>query len=100
MTLSMQADQYFAIYAIWEDEKDDERCQAWPRSIMKDIELESMGAYLGDSDFQVRRTRLWGEEEERRLTEIRRKWDPNGRICGYLDAEDQTGVQGLENRYE
>jgi len=100
MALSMQSDHYFALYAIWEDEKDDERCQAWSRNIMKDVERESTGAYLGDSDFQVRRSRFWGEEEGRRLMEIRRNWDPDGRICGYLDVGDQSGVQGLENRHE
>jgi hypothetical protein len=100
MALSMQSDHYFALYAIWEDEKDDQRFQAWSRSIMKDVERDSTGAYLGDSDFQVRRTRFWGEEEGRKLMEIRRKWDPNGQICGYLDAGDQSGVQGLENIHE
>lgn len=100
MALSMQTDHYFALYTIWEDEKDDERCQAWVRSIMKGVERHSQGAYLGDSDFQIRRTRFWGDEQGKKLMEIRRKWDPEGRICGYLDVGDKSSIDGLANVHE
>ena len=92
MSLSMQTDHYFALYTIWEDEKDDKRCQSGVRNIMEGVERHSQGAHLGDSDFQVRRTRFWGDEEGKRLTEVRRKWDPQGRICRYLDGGDKSGV--------
>jgi hypothetical protein len=100
MALSMQTDHYLALYTVWEEEKDDQRCQAWVRGIMGDVEKHSQGAYLGDSDFQVRRTKFWGDEEGKKLMEIRRKWDPEGRICGYLDKGDKSGVQGLANVHE
>ncbi|GAM35790.1 hypothetical protein TCE0_017r04386 [Talaromyces pinophilus] len=97
MALSMQSDHYFALYTVWEDEVDDERCQKWVHDIMKKVESHSVGAYLGDSDFQVRQTRYWADENAKRLMNIRRKWDPQGRICGYLDAGDVSGVDGLSN---
>ncbi|KAJ9635915.1 hypothetical protein H2199_008269 [Coniosporium tulheliwenetii] len=97
MALSMQTDHYFALYTIWEDEQDDERCQNWVRDIMKDVETRSEGAYLGDSDFQTRRTRFWGEEEGKKLMRLRREWDPLARICGYLDVGDKSGLNGLKN---
>ncbi|OCL07153.1 FAD-binding domain-containing protein [Glonium stellatum] len=100
MALSMQSDHYFALYTVWEHKEDDEQCQSWVKGIMRDVEVHSEGAYLGDSDFQVRRTRFWGEKEGVKLREIRRKWDPLGRICGYLDAGDISGVDGLENVHE
>ncbi|KAF4625090.1 hypothetical protein G7Y89_g13076 [Cudoniella acicularis] len=100
MALSMQSDHYFAIYCVWEDEKDDERCNAWVSTVMAKVERHSVGAYLGDSDFQVRRTRFWGEKQGKRLMELRRKWDPEGRICGYLDEGDRSGTAGLENIHE
>jgi FAD/FMN-containing dehydrogenase len=98
MALSMQSDHYFAIYSIWPDEADDLRCQSWVRSVMKTIAPECVGAYLGDSDFQVRQTKFWTDEKAARLMQLRQKWDPEGRICGYLDHDDQAGVAGLENK--
>lgn len=98
--LSMQSDHYFALYTIWEDETDDSRCQSWVRDIMKKVERHSDGAYLGDSDFQVRRTKFWSDEAAEKLMAIRQKLDPKGTICGYLDVDDASGVNGLENRHE
>lgn len=100
MALSMQSDHYFALYTVWEHEADDQRCQQWVSDIMKGVERHSVGAYLGDSDFQVRRTRFWADESARRLMAIRRKWDPNGRICGYLDRGDESRTRGLANVHE
>jgi hypothetical protein len=100
MALSMQSDHYMALYTVWEDEKDDERCKKWVKDVMSEVEKHSVGAYLGDSDFQVRRTRFWGDEQGRKLKAIRQKWDPKGTICGYLDDGDKSGVNGLGNVHE
>ena len=100
MALSMQSDHYFALYTVWEAENDDERCTSWVRGVMADVERHADGAYLGDSDFQHRRTRFWSDEAGRKLMEVRKKWDPKGRICGYLDEGDQSGVDGLKNEFE
>lgn len=100
MALSMQSDHYFASYVVWEDEKDDQNCQKWSRDIFKEVEQHSEGAYLGDSDFQVRRTRFWGPEQGKKLMAIRKKWDSGGRICGYLDADDKSQAEGLPNEHE
>ncbi|KAH8903135.1 FAD binding domain protein [Coniochaeta sp. PMI_546] len=100
MALSMQSDHYFALYTVWEDEADDERCTAWVRDVMREVERHADGSYLGDSDFQYRRTRFWSEEAGKKLMEVRRRWDPKGRICGYLDKGDLSGVDGLKNEFE
>lgn len=100
MALSMQSDHYFALYTIWEDSNDDERCNSWVKSVMSGIEKNSVGAYLGDSDFQVRRTMFWEDSQAKKLMGLRRKWDPNGTFCGYLDEGDKSGVNGLENKHE
>lgn len=97
MALSVQSDHYLALYTVWDDAKDDERCQAWVRSVISRVERQSVGSYLGDSDFQVRQTHFWKEENGQRLMGVRRKWDPTGRICGYLDEGDRSGVDGLAN---
>ncbi|KAI9924762.1 hypothetical protein MW887_006618 [Aspergillus wentii] len=100
MALSMQSDHYFALYTVWEDEKDDVRCQTWVRETMKKVERHSVGSYLGDADFQVRKSRYWADDNARRLMAIRRKWDPEGRICGYLTLGDDSGTRGLDNAHE
>jgi len=100
MALSMQSDHYVSLYGVWEEEKDDTKCVGWVRGAMEKLERKSVGSYLGDADFQARRTKFWSEEAGRRLREVRRKWDPEGRICGYLDEEDKSGVEGLRNEFE
>lgn len=100
MALSMQTDHYFATYAVYEDAADDERVGAWVRAVMAGVERHSEGAYLGDADFQVRRSRFWGEEQGARLMRLRRKWDPEGRVCGFLDEGDRSGREGLANVHE
>ncbi|KAL1595317.1 hypothetical protein SLS60_010008 [Paraconiothyrium brasiliense] len=97
MALSMHSDHYLALYTIWEDEKDDQLCESWVRNVMNKIAPHSVGQYLGDSDFQVRNTKYWGEEQGKRLMQVRKKWNPEGRICGYLDNGDQSGAEGLPN---
>ncbi|KAJ6030140.1 uncharacterized protein N7446_000798 [Penicillium canescens] len=100
MALSMQSDHYFALYTVWEEEKDDPRCLEWVRNVMTRVEKHSVGAYLGDSDFQTRKSKYWANENAMRLMEIRRKWDPQGRICGYLDQGDASGTKGLDNTHQ
>ncbi|CAG7919700.1 unnamed protein product [Penicillium olsonii] len=82
MALSLQGDHYFAVYTIWEDEKDDQRCQEWLRRTMKRALKSSIGSYIGDSEFSHRDARYWRDQNTERLMEIRRKWDPQSRIAG------------------
>ncbi|KAK0708143.1 hypothetical protein B0H67DRAFT_462957, partial [Lasiosphaeris hirsuta] len=85
MALSLQSDHYVALYAVWEAEGEDDKCREWVRGAMEGLERDSVGSYLGDADFEVRRTRFWSEAAGGRLREVRRAWDPKGRICGFLD---------------
>ncbi|KAF7558470.1 hypothetical protein G7046_g5683 [Stylonectria norvegica] len=95
MALSMQSDHYFAVYAIWEDAADDERVRGWVRQTMRAVEVDSVGSYLGDADFQARGSRFWGVAQGKRLEEVRRKWDPEGIFCGFLD-----GGRGMRNEHD
>lgn len=100
MALSMQSDHYFALYTIWETEADDERCQNWVLDTMRKIVPHTEGAYLGDSDFQIRQTKFWTDVKAKKLMELRRKWNPADRICGYLNHGDTAGIEGLKNLNE
>jgi hypothetical protein len=99
MACSMQSDDYFALYTVWEDEKDDGRCKDWVKDIMRGVVPFSKGAYyLGDSDFQVRKTKFWTDEAADRLMKLRRKWDAKGIFSGYLNEGDISGTMGLDNQ--
>lgn len=88
MALSMQSDHYLAVYAIWENEADDDQCGSWLSSVMERLGSQSVGSYLGEYDFQARTSKCWGTEEDQKLVEIKRKWDPENQICGCLGLED------------
>lgn len=100
MALSMQSDHYFALYTVWEEARDDARCQGWVADVMQKVAPHAVGAYLGDSDFQARKTKFWADDNARRLMGLRRRFDPEGRICGYLDKGDASGVRGLVTESE
>ncbi|PKY08449.1 FAD-binding domain-containing protein [Aspergillus campestris IBT 28561] len=82
MALSLQADHYFAIYTVWEDEADDDRCRAWLKQAMRPVEGACIGAYLGDSEFANRMSHYWDPKSTVHLRQVRQAWDPEGRIAG------------------
>jgi hypothetical protein len=100
MAHSLQSDHYVAVYAIWDDAANDARCTGWVAQAMQGLTHHSVGSYMGDADFQQRTTRFWSKAHGERLRNIRQAWDPEGRVCGYLDAGDQSGIQGLRNEFE
>lgn len=93
MALSMRSDHYFAIYTLWEDERDDDRYRSWVQKVMKRIECHSIGTYLGDSDLQKENTGFWANTNARRMIKICDEWDPEGRMCRY-----QPSLAELEER--
>ncbi|KAK3333085.1 FAD binding domain protein [Cercophora scortea] len=89
MALSMQSDHYFALYAVWEHESDDAANVAWVHDTLRAVERDAVGSYLGDADFRHRRTKYWSDECGAKVREVRRAWDPEGRVCGFLDQGDR-----------
>ncbi|KAJ4037781.1 hypothetical protein NW761_006237 [Fusarium oxysporum] len=100
MALSLMSDFYVAIYAKYDDAKEDAKHQAFVQSHMRKLEPYSTGAYLGDADFTVRPTKFWSDDAHAKLTAVRKRWDPQGKICGYLDKDDRSGAAGLSNVLE
>jgi hypothetical protein len=88
MALSLQSEIYFAIYTIWENERDDGRCRQWLLDRMKSMEPISDGLYLGDSDFTTRSAKFVSDESWKRLGEVRAKYDPGGLFESYLASEN------------
>lgn len=93
IAVSLQSDNYFAVYCVWELESEDPRCKSWVNDIMTEVGRNSVGAYLGEFDFQARPSKFWGDAEREKIIDVRRKWDPVGRICGCLGLEDLDGLQ-------
>ncbi|KAK3952281.1 hypothetical protein QBC32DRAFT_260495 [Pseudoneurospora amorphoporcata] len=85
MALSMQSDHYFAVCTVWSDAQDDERCTKWVRDVFKGVDNYAVGSYLGDADFRVRRARFWSDECARKIKEVRRRWDGEGRMGGFCE---------------
>ncbi|KAJ5725898.1 uncharacterized protein N7483_007255 [Penicillium malachiteum] len=87
MALSLQSNQWLAMYAIWEEEADDSRCETAVHEAISELQQHSKGSYLGELDFRARRGHYWADDQYERLVSVRRKWDPLNRICGCLGLE-------------
>ncbi|KAK2603266.1 hypothetical protein N8I77_009737 [Diaporthe amygdali] len=82
----------------YKDAGEDEWHETWIRKSMNGLRKSQKGAYLGDKDLQFHDTKYWSDEAGKKLMLIRKKWDPEGRICGYLDKNDESGVHGIPNK--
>lgn len=98
MALSLHTDHYFALYAAYKDPAEDEWHDTWVRRSVDRLRSSQKGSYLGDKDFQSSDTKYWSDEAGQKLMAIRKRWDPEGRICGYLDRGDKSGADGLPNK--
>ncbi|KAI9044024.1 FAD-binding oxidoreductase [Aspergillus affinis] len=92
MALSMRSDHYLAVYLIWENREDDQRCVEWLQQIMSQIEGESIGSYIGDSDFDLRFAEYWTADNHQQLVRIRDKRDPDGRIKGGYFGDGKRSI--------
>jgi len=100
MALSITTDYYITLYGIYPDSRDDRENEAWVKEYMDNLTPHSVGTYLGDHDIQIRETKYWSDDAGEKLMKIRKKWDPEGRICGYLDEGDKSGRDGLPNKLQ
>ncbi|CUM67398.1 uncharacterized protein PRCAT00005092001 [Priceomyces carsonii] len=97
MALSMQTEHYVAIYSVWDNQKDDTVISNWLTRNFRVLEKHSRGAYLGDSDFETRKTRFWAREQHSKLNNLRLKYDPERRFCGYLkDSSKEANNNDIE----
>lgn len=94
MAWSMVSDHYVAWYASYTDASEDDFHKKWLYDTEEELDSHTVGSYLGDADFALRPTKYWSDEAGKRLTTIRKKWDPMGRIAGFMDANDASGAAG------
>ncbi|MET7569037.1 FAD-binding oxidoreductase [Streptomyces sp. NPDC005492] len=96
MAFSLQSEIYCATYVVHDDPSRDAELRAWLDGAMADMRPVTAGQYLGDSDFTVRQLRFMGDEQWRRLREIRSARDPKGLFAGYLSAGTVTNTNHWE----
>jgi FAD/FMN-containing dehydrogenase len=89
MAFDLQTEIYLATYVVSSDPDLDGPIRDWVDATMAHMEPVTAGQYLGDSDFANRQVRFMSDSHYARLQDVRRTWDPDGRIVGYL-AHDET----------
>ncbi len=96
MAFSMQSEIYCATYVVHDEPERDGELRAWLDGAMAAMQPVTAGQYLGDSDFTVRQLRFMGDEQWRRLNDIRAARDPKGLFVGYLSAGTVTNTNHWE----
>jgi FAD/FMN-containing dehydrogenase len=94
--ISVQGELYLAAFAGWHDPGDDAHYGAWPVDHMRRMEPISEGIQLADENLLARPARYLSPENEQRLEELRRRYDPDGRFHSYLVASE-PGSQSTAN---
>jgi hypothetical protein len=81
---SLQAPLYISAACIWDDERDDERCVAWPGDQMRRLEPHSVGIQLAEENLINREATFMDAKNLERLEGLRAKHDPTGLFHSYL----------------
>jgi FAD/FMN-containing dehydrogenase len=81
---SVQSPLYISAGVIWDDERDDDRCIAWPGDQMRRFEKHSVGIQLAEENLINRPARFLSDENLARLERLRAKYDPTGIFHSYL----------------
>lgn len=88
MSFSVQGASYAALYAVWEDEPDDEANIRWLRESMDALDPDGSGAhYIGEADLTAapsRARRSYTPADWERLRRVREHWDPSGLFRNFL----------------
>ena len=77
-----------ALYAVWQNPEDDERCADWPRSNMAAMAHLSSGIGLADENLGRRPAKFATDKNMARLDRIRAKYDPDGLFHSWMGRAD------------
>lgn len=84
MAFSMEDNLYIALYAVWQNEVEDAKHQAWVTDHMKGLEPFASGIQLADENLGARPFRFMAEDKLKRLESLRAKYDPDGLFHSYM----------------
>jgi hypothetical protein len=86
MAFSLQADQYLALYAIFEDSQQDEEQSTRIQEFIQEIKPYVLGTFAADGVPEVRKSQYWSADVIERLYSVCQRWDPAHRLgCTLLD---------------
>ncbi|KAJ6021714.1 FAD binding domain protein [Penicillium herquei] len=88
MAFSLQSDHYVGTYTIYDNESDDSKYHSWIHTAAEKLSSFRIGSFSGEADFQARKVKCWGDDQWKKIAQIRQKWDPDGRICCPWRLED------------
>lgn len=93
MAFSLVRPVFAGVYGCWSEASEDAANAAWLRGVQRDVAGLSDGHYVGESDLTAsddRARRSFTPEAWRRLADVRRRWDPEGRFFSFLGARDRA----------
>jgi FAD/FMN-containing dehydrogenase len=83
----LQTDMSFHVYAVYEDESEDEAMLGWHADALSRVAPHSVGGgKVNDSNLFVRPMAVLRPESAARLEALRAQYDPDGRFCAYPAA--------------
>ncbi len=93
MAFALVRPVFAGVYGCWTDARDDEANARWLRGVQAGVERFADGHYVGESDLTAdddRARRSFPPEAWRRLADVRRRWDPDGRFFSFLSADERA----------
>jgi FAD/FMN-containing dehydrogenase len=85
---SMAGSQYFGAYGFWKEPENDRANLAWVRATLDAVEPVTVGQYVGEADLAAgpqRLARCFSPDALRKLSALRREYDPAGVFHSYLE---------------
>jgi FAD/FMN-containing dehydrogenase len=84
MAFSVEDEIYMALYSVWQDPADDERCRDWAGSNMAAMSHLATGIALADENLGRRPARFITDANMARLDKVRSTYDPDGRFHSWM----------------
>ncbi|UXY19830.1 FAD-binding oxidoreductase [Streptomyces cynarae] len=93
MAFSALGNSYVALYAVWQDHRQDAVNIDWLRQAMHAIEPLGTGHYIAEADLTAassRARRSFAPDDWQRLQSLKTTYDPEGVFWSYLSPEDAS----------
>lgn len=81
---SVQGEIYISANAVYMDEAEDAKNDAWALDAIRRLHPISVGAQMNDENMALDPQRYLSEEASKRLEELRARYDPEGRFVSFL----------------
>ncbi|MGR6970453.1 BBE domain-containing protein [Streptomyces cynarae] len=100
MAFSALGDSYIALYAVWQDPRQDAVNINWLRQAMQAVEPLGTGHYIAEADLTAassRARRSFAPDDWQRLQSLKTTYDPDGVFWSYLSPETSRSYLSPED---